>query len=434
MNWNFSKGSKLLVNFLIALVVAYIVPIYFSPSSEMLSLISREKHFLYALCFAVSFLVLGEMTGVSDRRLFKLSIRHLILYFVSALLASVVLVLIVWIFEYSFVGRLAILKITFCTSLLSFISTAFVSLLVSKYRNKVILFISKTKREQIRKALSHKEEAFEWVDPSLSSTSRIEDLCIEQNIDLLVLDESLSPSDLDILSLMQHGIRVIRVVDFWERYLDKVPPHEVKSTWLAEVDLHVKNPFIHGIKRIMDLVISITGLVLLFPILVISIILIGLESGFPLFYIQTRTGYLGKPYSMIKLRTMKKGAEGQGAQWAKKGDSRVTFFGKFLRTWRIDEIPQFWNIIKGDMSVVGPRPERPEFQDELREKVPFWYARNLIKPGLTGWAQIRFSYASDLSESEEKLSYDLYYLKHASLVLDMEVILSTLRSISKGSR
>lgn len=434
MNWNFSKGSKLLVNFLIALVVAYIVPIYFSPSSEMLSLISREKHFLYALCFAVSFLVLGEMTGVSDRRLFKLSIRHLILYFVSALLASVVLVLIVWIFEYSFVGRLAILKITFCTSLLAFISTAFVSLLVSKYRNKVILFISKTKREQIRKALSHKEEAFEWVDPSLSSTSRIEDLCIEQNIDLLVLDESLSPSDLDILSLLQHGTRVIRVVDFWERYLDKVPPHEVKSTWLAEVDLHVKNPFIHGIKRIMDLVISITGLVLLFPILVISIILIGLESGFPLFYIQTRTGYLGKPYSMIKLRTMKKGAEGQGAQWAKKGDSRVTFFGKFLRTWRIDEIPQFWNIIKGDMSVVGPRPERPEFQDELREKVPFWYARNLIKPGLTGWAQIRFSYASDLSESEEKLSYDLYYLKHASLVLDMEVILSTLRSISKGSR
>ena len=110
---------------------------------------------------------------------------------------------------------------------------------------------------------------------------------------------------------------------------------------------------------------------------------------------------------------MKKGAESDGAQWAKKKDSRVTKIGKFLRNWRIDEIPQFWNIIKGEMSVVGPRPERPEFQSELNEKVPFWYARNLVKPGLTGWAQIRFSYASDLSESEEKLSYDLYYLKHA---------------------
>jgi lipopolysaccharide/colanic/teichoic acid biosynthesis glycosyltransferase len=187
-------------------------------------------------------------------------------------------------------------------------------------------------------------------------------------------------------------------------------------------------------KRMLDLIIAVSALIILSPILGIALILIGLESGFPLFYIQARTGYLGKPYSMIKLRTMKDGAEGDGAQWAKKKDSRVTKIGKFLRNWRVDEIPQFWNIIMGQMSVVGPRPERPEFQADLKDKVPFWYARNLVKPGLTGWAQIRFSYASDLSESEEKLSYDLYYLKHASFALDMEIILSTLRSVSKGSR
>jgi lipopolysaccharide/colanic/teichoic acid biosynthesis glycosyltransferase len=374
------------------------------------------------------------MIGISDRRLFQLSMRHLILYFVSALLASIALVLIVWIFEYSFVGRWAILKITFYTSLFTFAFSALLSLLIKKYRNKVVLLVSKSKRLQIRKALSQKEEAFEWVQPPDGSSDKIEDLCIDQKIDLLVIDESLSLSELDILALMQNGTRVIGIVDFWERYLDKIPPHYVDRSWLARVDLHVKNPLIHWMKRMMDLLISITGLVLLFPILGLSLILICLESGFPLFYIQKRTGYLGRPYSMIKLRTMKKGAESDGAQWAKKKDSRVTKIGKFLRNWRIDEIPQFWNIIKGEMSVVGPRPERPEFQSELNEKVPFWYARNLVKPGLTGWAQIRFSYASDLSESEEKLSYDLYYLKHASLILDMEIILSTLRSVSKGSR
>lgn len=434
MNWKLSKGSKLLANALIALVVAYVIPVYFSPPTEMLSLISREKHIVYASCFSASFLVLGEMIGISDRRLFKLSIRHIILYFVSAFLAGVILIFVVWVFEYSFVGRLAIVKISLFTSLFSFGFTVILSLLVKKYKNKVILMVSDAKRAQIRKALSQKEEAFEWVQLPEGYKNKVEDVCINQQIGLLVLDESLSSSELDVLTLLQNGTRVIGIVDFWERYLDKIPPRDVDRAWLARVDLHVKNILIRGIKRILDLVISITALIILFPILGVALVFIALESGFPLFYIQTRTGYLGKPYSMIKLRTMNKEAEDDGAQWAKRRDSRVTKVGQFLRNWRIDEVPQFWNIIKGEMSVVGPRPERPEFQAELREKVPFWYARNLVKPGLTGWAQIRFSYASGLSESEEKLSYDLYYLKHASLAFDTEIILSTLRSVSKGSR
>ena len=434
MNWNFSKGPKLVVNALIALVVAYIIPEYFSPPTEMLSLISREKHILYAFCFSISFLVLGEIIGISDRRLMTLSFRHFILYLVSTLLAGVVLVLIVWLFEYNFIGRWAVLKISCFTALISFTFTALLSFFLKKYKNKVLLLVSEPKRKQIRKALSQREKAFEWVEQPDKTDKRIEALCIDKKIDLLVIDESLSLSELEIIPLLQNGTRVIGVVDFWERFLEKIPPNDVDSTWLSRVDLHIKNPFVHWMKRALDLIISTTCIVLFSPLLIVSLILIWLESGFPLFYIQTRTGYLGKPYSMIKLRTMKDGAEGEGAQWAKKKDSRVTKVGKFLRNWRVDEIPQFWNIIKGEMSVVGPRPERPEFQAELKEEVPFWYARNLVKPGLTGWAQIRFSYASDLSESEEKLSYDLYYLKHASLALDMEIILSTLRSISKGSR
>ena len=131
---------------------------------------------------------------------------------------------------------------------------------------------------------------------------------------------------------------------------------------------------------------------------------------------------------------MRQAAEERGAQWAEEQDNRVTFVGRFLRKTRIDEIPQLWNVIKGEMSLVGPRPERPELDEEIERSSPFWKCRYLLKPGITGWAQIKYQYASDLESSEEKLSYDLFYVKNASFFLDLEIILSTLRSIMKGSR
>jgi lipopolysaccharide/colanic/teichoic acid biosynthesis glycosyltransferase len=132
---------------------------------------------------------------------------------------------------------------------------------------------------------------------------------------------------------------------------------------------------------------------------------------------------------------MRQDAEGGGGvQWAQQQDHRVTFVGRFLRKTRIDEIPQLWNVIKGEMSLVGPRPERPELDEEIERISPFWKCRYLLKPGITGWAQIKYQYASDLETSEEKLSYDLFYVKNASFFLDLEIILSTLRSIMKGSR
>ena len=131
---------------------------------------------------------------------------------------------------------------------------------------------------------------------------------------------------------------------------------------------------------------------------------------------------------------MKPDAEKSGAAWAAKEDQRVTYVGRLLRRTRIDEIPQFWNVIKGEMSIVGPRPERPELEKDIEAKLPFWNCRYLLKPGLTGWAQIKYQYASDLETSEEKLAYDLFYVKNASFFLDLEIILSTLRSLTKGSR
>ena len=184
----------------------------------------------------------------------------------------------------------------------------------------------------------------------------------------------------------------------------------------------------------MDILIASLGLLFALPLLFLAGLAIVMESGFPLFFKQRRSGYLGRSYILYKLRTMKIDAEKGGAEWAIPQDNRVTYTGRFLRKTRIDEIPQFWNVIKGEMSIVGPRPERPELERAIVKKLPFWNCRYLIKPGLTGWAQIKYQYASDLETSEEKLAYDLFYVKNASFFLDLEIILSTLRSLTQGSR
>ncbi|MDG2122742.1 MAG: sugar transferase, partial [Verrucomicrobiales bacterium] len=149
---------------------------------------------------------------------------------------------------------------------------------------------------------------------------------------------------------------------------------------------------------------------------------------------QIRVGRRNQPFRIFKLRTMRPDAESGGAKWASKGDSRVTPTGRLLRKIRLDEVPQFWNVIRGDMAFTGPRPERPEFVGELVEKVPFYNQRHLVKPGLTGWAQINCPYASSAEDSLIKLKYDLYYVKHATLKLDLHILFRTVGAIMKGAR
>jgi lipopolysaccharide/colanic/teichoic acid biosynthesis glycosyltransferase len=149
----------------------------------------------------------------------------------------------------------------------------------------------------------------------------------------------------------------------------------------------------------------------------------------PLFYTQTRVGLNSKPFKIIKLRTMIVNAEKDGAAWAQKGDKRITKFGRFLRMSRIDEIPQFFNVLKGEMSVIGPRPERPVFVKELSKEIPFYETRHIVKPGLTGWAQVMGSYTSSEEGALEKLQYDLYYIKHRNLFIDLSIILKTISTV-----
>lgn len=234
-----------------------------------------------------------------------------------------------------------------------------------------------------------------------------------------------------LINLLESGFPIREYMQVYEEITQRVPVQHVDRDFYRYFPFSRsnQNKFYLFTLRLFDILTSIVGI--LFFILIIPFVVIGNLMGNrgPLFYTQTRIGLNGRAFKIIKLRTMIVNAEKAGAQWAKKNDSRVTFFGKFLRKSRIDEIPQFFNVFIGDMSVIGPRPERPVFVKELSEEISFYETRHVIKPGVTGWAQVMGSYGNSEEDALEKLQYDLYYIKHRNLFMDLSIILKTISTV-----
>lgn len=235
-----------------------------------------------------------------------------------------------------------------------------------------------------------------------------------------------------LLDAQERGVEITRMPVAYEELLGRVPIHHLESDWLLRSfvdEVRVSGLYLL-LKRLMDIVGALTGLFLLllvFPWVALAILL---ESGRPIFIFQARLGQGGRPYNVVKLRTMRKDAEADGqAHWARPGDPRMTRVGAFLRRTHLDEFPQFWNVLIGDMSLVGPRPERPELVPELEKHIPFYRARLLVKPGISGWAQVNYGKGASVEGSAEKLEYDLYYIKHRSLWLDLWIILRTIGNV-----
>ena len=182
-------------------------------------------------------------------------------------------------------------------------------------------------------------------------------------------------------------------------------------------------------KRLFDIAASLLLLVFTLPVIVLFALLVKIDSKGPAFFRQTRVGLYGQPFNLIKLRSMRTDAEAGGAQFAQKNDPRVTRIGRIIRKLRIDELPQAWSVLKGEMSFVGPRPERPEFVADLEEQLPYYAERHMVKPGITGWAQINYPYGASLDDSRQKLEYDLYYAKNYTPFLDLLILLQTLRVV-----
>ena len=237
----------------------------------------------------------------------------------------------------------------------------------------------------------------------------------------------------ELLTCRLKGLEVITAITFAERALKKIPVELCRPSDLVFSDGFERPALLLLIRRAVSLMTALVLFILATPILIVTAILIKLDSKGPLFYTQERVGAHGKPFNMLKFRTMKTDAETGGkAQWAQKNDPRVTRVGKWLRRFRVDELPQIINVIKGEMGVVGPRPERPAFVEQLKKQIPYYDLRALVPPGITGWAQIRYPYAASLEEAREKLQYDLYYVKHLSVLLDLVILFHTAKVVVFG--
>ena len=225
---------------------------------------------------------------------------------------------------------------------------------------------------------------------------------------------------------------VINTISWCQLAFSRFPPEILTEYDVISEGFFIReNSFQLRIKRLGDFLVSIFLLFLTFPIIFFASILIKLEDNGPIFYSQIRTGKFGKRFRIWKLRTMRVNAEKDGIQWSKRNDYRITNIGRFLRASRIDELPQLVSVLIGDMSLIGPRPERPEIDSNLKEIIPYYDLRYLVKPGLSGWAQVNYPYGSSIEDSEMKLTYDFFYIKNFSFWLDLLIFFRTIRLVTR---
>jgi len=255
---------------------------------------------------------------------------------------------------------------------------------------------------------------------------------VQESLDGIVVDlhQNLSPEWIRFLAdCSLRGIPVYHAALIYEHLTGRVSLEHLSDD--AAQAFHLPLIYPH-VKRFMDIILVLVSLPITVPLMSMIALLIKLDSRGPVLFIQDRVGQGGRPFRMVKFRTMRTDAERGGAKFAEKADDRVTRLGRWLRKFRLDELPQFWNVLKGEMSLIGPRPEQVKFAAEFAKEIPYYNYRHLVKPGITGWAQVMHGYAAGKKETQEKLEYDLYYVKYLSLWLDLLIIAKTIRTILTG--
>ena len=371
----------------------------------------------------------------------------------SGLLAVGSLALVVFAVFYSRIGRFILLQAVAYTPALMAGARVFVWRRSEQRRQRILLLGAGQTGQQVKTLIKSSGlplEVVAFVDHNpklvgqavgdnaiLGTQLSLKEHCLGLHIDEVVacigrkISEAAMAQLMECLSL---GVRVSDYSNFVERNFYQVPVENIRGEWFLQADLELTHPLYLGVKRGIDIAAAILGLAMAGPVLLLAAIAVKLEDGGPVFYSQMRTGLHNQPFRILKLRSMRLDAEKDGPRWARGRDGRVTRVGVVLRRTRLDEMPQFWNILRGDMSIVGPRPERPEFVEKLGLEIPFYNQRHLVKPGLTGWAQINYRYGANTEDAMNKLKYDLYYIKHASLGLDLQIILRTAGALMKGAR
>ena len=300
--------------------------------------------------------------------------------------------------------------------------------------DNILIITSKSERDKVKNIIHKSSQKYcikRFLDTKLLgrlyAPNKIMFFCQKHKISKVIIGNLNNREDVvALMGLCYKGIAVIDVDGFQEQHIGKISINRFYNYNTLINRSFMPSRFNAFIKRCFDIVFSVILLIILLPLMCLMAFLIKINDGGSIFYTQKRTGYNGKIFNILKFRSMQENAEKNGVQWAIAEDTRVTKIGKFMRKTRIDEIPQLINILKNDMSIVGPRPERPEFVAELDKKILYYTERHRIKPGLTGWAQINAGYAASIDDTVEKLEYDLYYLKYFNPSLDLLIVLKTI--------
>jgi len=274
--------------------------------------------------------------------------------------------------------------------------------------------------------------------PVLGVYSDLERVVREQRVDQVVVAIPDRRRHLPLEALLRvrlQGVAVVEEAKIHEDIAGKIPIEDLRPSWLIFSEGFANSGLRNFTKRVFDIVVSVVGLILSSPLALLTAFAVRLESSGPVLFRQKRVGQGGREFTLYKFRSMRTDAEEAGKPiWARQDDPRVTRVGRFLRKTRLDEIPQMWNVLQGTMSFVGPRPERLFFVEQLREKIPFYDQRHAVKPGITGWAQVRFRYGADETDAVEKLRHEMFYIKHHSILFDLRILLETIRVVFQHNK
>ena len=303
-------------------------------------------------------------------------------------------------------------------------------------QKKVWIYYGKESNfQKLIKEIGNKEYILSWI----SNKDNLDNVNLKNIKGIIIGDfRDVNKTNIDtIFKFKLKGIIVESLLTWFEKEFHRIPTQIIDNKYqLIEKLKSIEDNYQIRFKRIGDLIVSLILIVLTSPLFIIISFLIFVEDKGPLFYKQIRTGLNGKIIKIYKFRSMKIDAEKHGIQWAKKSDPRITKIGSFIRVTRLDELPQLWCVIKGDMSLIGPRPERPEIENEFLTEIPYYNYRYILRPGVSGWAQVNYPYGASILDSAKKLSYDIYYISHFSFLLDFLILIKTIRLVlnAKGAR
>jgi sugar transferase (PEP-CTERM system associated) len=269
----------------------------------------------------------------------------------------------------------------------------------------------------------------------IGAVNDVESIVRDRGIDRIIISLTERRGNMPMSQLLHLKFAGVGVEDshsFIEKVTGRIHLEHLSPSWLILSDGFRKSPFLYAAKRSMDVIVALVALVFALPIMVLVALAIWLETGSPIVFRQERTGLKGRTFEIMKFRSMFQNAEANGPVWAATDDHRITRVGNLLRKFRLDELPQILNVLRGEMSLVGPRPERPHFCELLEQSIPFFALRHTVRPGITGWAQVKYQYGATVEESKTKLEYDFFYIKHMSVVLDLAILFETAKVMIYG--